>query len=189
MVSGRNNRPRRALDGPEARVYMRDPAMVAVAQLVRAPDCGSGGRGFNSPQPPHPSPKGLIVGKIQVFRGFLGRGPGPARRPGARLNHPRGRASGDHRQAEKARGPNDHPDRDANGTRPHELPTLLLGSQKRPKPSNVRNRRIVTAVTNGAELRAGPGIGGPPSSAIIRKSPGVPSATPRCRGVGEKARP
>ena len=26
--------------------------MVAVAQLVRAPDCGSGGRGFNSHQPP-----------------------------------------------------------------------------------------------------------------------------------------
>ena len=26
--------------------------MVAVAQLVRAPDCGSGGRGFKSPQPP-----------------------------------------------------------------------------------------------------------------------------------------
>jgi hypothetical protein len=25
---------------------------VAVAQLVRAPDCGSGGRGFKSPQPP-----------------------------------------------------------------------------------------------------------------------------------------
>ena len=26
--------------------------MVVVAQLVRAPDCGSGGRGFESPQPP-----------------------------------------------------------------------------------------------------------------------------------------
>src|SRR5689334_20066188 len=26
--------------------------MVAVAQLVRAPDCGSGGCGFNSRQPP-----------------------------------------------------------------------------------------------------------------------------------------
>ena len=25
---------------------------VAVAQLVRAPDCGSGGRGFEPPQPP-----------------------------------------------------------------------------------------------------------------------------------------
>jgi hypothetical protein len=26
--------------------------MVAVAQLVRAPDCGSGGRGFDSPRSP-----------------------------------------------------------------------------------------------------------------------------------------
>ena len=26
--------------------------MVVVAQLVRAPDCGSGGRGFEPPQPP-----------------------------------------------------------------------------------------------------------------------------------------
>ncbi len=176
--------------------------MVAVAQLVRAPDCGSGGRGFNSPQPPQPSPKGLIVREIQVFQGFRGRGPGPARRPGGGLNHPRGRAAGDHRQAEKARSPNDHPDRDANGTLPHEFPTLLLGPLKRPKPSNERDQCIVTAVTDGAELRAGPqakegsvpaaanrGSGGPPSSAIIRESPGVPSATPRCRGVGEKARP
>ena len=27
--------------------------LVAVAQLVRAPVCGTGGRGFKSPQPPH----------------------------------------------------------------------------------------------------------------------------------------
>ena len=27
--------------------------MVVVAQLVRAPGCGPGGRGFKSPQPPH----------------------------------------------------------------------------------------------------------------------------------------
>ena len=27
--------------------------MVVVAQLVRAPGCGPGGRGFNSPHPPH----------------------------------------------------------------------------------------------------------------------------------------
>ena len=27
-------------------------SMVAVAQLDRAPDCGSGGRGFETPQPP-----------------------------------------------------------------------------------------------------------------------------------------
>ena len=29
--------------------------MVVVAQAVRAPDCGSGGRGFESPQPPIPN--------------------------------------------------------------------------------------------------------------------------------------
>jgi hypothetical protein len=29
--------------------------MVDVAQLVRAPDCGSGGRRFESGYPPHPS--------------------------------------------------------------------------------------------------------------------------------------
>src|SRR5512145_196214 len=29
--------------------------MVGVAQLVRAPDCGSGGRGFETPRPPHSS--------------------------------------------------------------------------------------------------------------------------------------
>ncbi len=28
--------------------------MVGVAQLVRAPVCGTGGRGFESPYPPHP---------------------------------------------------------------------------------------------------------------------------------------
>ncbi len=32
--------------------YLRAGAMVAVAQPVRAPDCGSGGWGFKSPQPP-----------------------------------------------------------------------------------------------------------------------------------------
>ena len=29
--------------------------MVVVAQLVRAPDCGSGGRRFKSGQPPQPT--------------------------------------------------------------------------------------------------------------------------------------
>ncbi len=152
--------------------------MVAVAQLVRAPDCGSGGRGFNSPQPPHPSPKGLIIREIHVFRGFPGRGPGPARRPGRRLNHPRGRAAGGHRQAEKERSPKDHPDRDANGTPPHELPTLLLGPLKRPKPSNERDQRKVTAVTNGADLRAG---------SQAKESP-VPSAANRGSGGRRRGR-
>ena len=31
----------------------QDITMVAVAQLVRAPDCGSGGRGFETHQPPN----------------------------------------------------------------------------------------------------------------------------------------
>lgn len=30
-----------------------DVSVVAVAQSVRVPDCDSGGRGFESPQPPH----------------------------------------------------------------------------------------------------------------------------------------
>ena len=30
-----------------------NPLMVVVAQLVRAPVCGTGGRGFDPPQPPH----------------------------------------------------------------------------------------------------------------------------------------
>src|SRR6266487_6086541 len=31
----------------------RPLAVVGIAQLVRAPDCGSGGRGFETPYPPH----------------------------------------------------------------------------------------------------------------------------------------
>ena len=34
-------------------VSVSNDLMVAVAQLVRAPVCGTGGRGFKSPQPPH----------------------------------------------------------------------------------------------------------------------------------------
>ena len=33
--------------------WVRMNSMVAVAQLVRAPGCGSGGRGFETHQPPH----------------------------------------------------------------------------------------------------------------------------------------
>jgi hypothetical protein len=29
--------------------------MAGIAQLVRAPDCGSGGRGFETHYPPHPN--------------------------------------------------------------------------------------------------------------------------------------
>ena len=34
-------------------IYFKQFFMVAVAQLVRALVCGTGGRGFKSPQPPH----------------------------------------------------------------------------------------------------------------------------------------
>lgn len=36
-------------------------ALVSVAQSVRAPDCGSGGRGFESPRSPCRAPRGLAV--------------------------------------------------------------------------------------------------------------------------------
>tara|TARA_B000000609_G_scaffold150579_1_gene136123 strand:- start:69 stop:188 length:120 start_codon:yes stop_codon:yes gene_type:complete len=38
--------------------------MVAVAQLVRALVCGTGGRGFKSPQPPHFSK----VFKVELYQ-------------------------------------------------------------------------------------------------------------------------
>ena len=42
--------------------------MVGVAQLVSAPDCGSGGRGFESPHPPHLIFFCLAVGCSQAVR-------------------------------------------------------------------------------------------------------------------------
>ena len=39
--------------------------MVVVAQLVRAPDCGSGGRGFKSPHPP------IIKGYSSMMNGLF----------------------------------------------------------------------------------------------------------------------
>src|SRR5690606_12154292 len=45
-----------ALDGEEAKGLHTAP-MAGVAQLVRAPDCGSGGRGFET----HHSPQRIIV--------------------------------------------------------------------------------------------------------------------------------
>lgn len=33
--------------------------MVVLAQLVRAPDCGSGGRGFEPHIPPNPDERGI----------------------------------------------------------------------------------------------------------------------------------
>ena len=35
-------------------------SMVGVAQLVRAPDCGSGGRGFKSHHSPQKAPNGAF---------------------------------------------------------------------------------------------------------------------------------
>lgn len=57
--------------------------MVAVAQLVRALDCGSRGRGFNSHQPPQISKhdyvsnrrNGAVWSFLLVGRVFLGAGP------------------------------------------------------------------------------------------------------------------
>ncbi len=39
--------------------------MVGIAQLVRAPDCGSGGRGFKSHYPPHPPSGPLRAGVVE----------------------------------------------------------------------------------------------------------------------------
>ena len=44
-------------------------ALVGVAQLVRAPDCGSGGRGFESHHSPHYSQK-KEGGSCEIFSGF-----------------------------------------------------------------------------------------------------------------------
>ena len=41
------------LDGSRRADYTIAASAVAVAQLVRAPGCGPGGRGFKTPQPPH----------------------------------------------------------------------------------------------------------------------------------------
>ena len=49
--------------------------MVVVAQLVRAPGCGPGGRGFKSPHPPHlflfpQKPLRTINSYIYAFLGY-----------------------------------------------------------------------------------------------------------------------
>ena len=41
------------LEIQELLAYLCRLQMVVVAQLVRAPGCGPGGRGFKTPQPPH----------------------------------------------------------------------------------------------------------------------------------------
>ena len=44
--------------------------MVAVAQLVRAPGCGPGGRGFKSHQPPHFSLEPILALAFIDFKGL-----------------------------------------------------------------------------------------------------------------------
>jgi hypothetical protein len=41
--------------------------MVVVAQLVRASDCGSEGRGFESHLPPKKNPKHLLISRLGLF--------------------------------------------------------------------------------------------------------------------------
>jgi hypothetical protein len=59
-------------------VKMQGGFMVAVAQLVRAPVCGTGGCGFNSRQPPLLN--GSRAGRT-AFHGFDSRGREPALGP------------------------------------------------------------------------------------------------------------
>ncbi len=48
-------------------VYGKNQYMVDIAQLVRAPDCGSGGRGFESHYPPHEIPLFCLLTKEGYF--------------------------------------------------------------------------------------------------------------------------
>ena len=45
--------------------------MVDVAQLVRAPVCGTGGRGFKSRHPPHTYSHRTLVGFFNAFLACL----------------------------------------------------------------------------------------------------------------------
>ena len=47
------HRPSKARVGGSNPSWHTNIFMVDVAQLVRAPDCGSGGRGFETHLPPH----------------------------------------------------------------------------------------------------------------------------------------
>ena len=50
--------------GARHEVWHTEMFVVGVAQLVRAPGCGPGGRGFETPRPPH-QPQGFA--EVQVF--------------------------------------------------------------------------------------------------------------------------
>jgi hypothetical protein len=63
---------RRYLLACDSSVYLPTQTVV-VAQLVRAPDCGSGGRGFETHLPPNvKNPTGMWVFSFQplTLRGF-----------------------------------------------------------------------------------------------------------------------
>ena len=49
--------------------------MVGVAQLVRAPDCGSGGRRFDSDHPPHYAPVAQSAEHLPFKQGVRGSNP------------------------------------------------------------------------------------------------------------------
>ena len=56
--------------GPGVRVPPPRPInMVGIAQLVRAPDCGSGGREFDSHYPPHFDPLAQSVEHLTFNQG------------------------------------------------------------------------------------------------------------------------
>ena len=55
--------------GPGVRVPPPRPNMVGIAQLVRAPDCGSGGREFDSHYPPHFDPLAQSVEHLTFNQG------------------------------------------------------------------------------------------------------------------------
>ena len=51
------------VDGRRISIFLKLYFMVGMAQLVSAPDCGSGGRGFESLYPPHILGCSLVVGQ------------------------------------------------------------------------------------------------------------------------------
>ena len=58
------NWPGYARGGVPSALWQTEWPVVAVAQLVRAPGCGPGGRGFKSPRSPHRTPRGIGPGRV-----------------------------------------------------------------------------------------------------------------------------
>ena len=46
---------------------LRATLLVGVAQLVRAPDCGSGGRGFETRHPPHTRGRPILTVTSSIY--------------------------------------------------------------------------------------------------------------------------